>query len=322
MWLSVPVFIVGCVASALFVLPWFSAHTDIARLPVIAGIVAWRAVCTWGLVLCTVLLTTSLIFRQFRRFARSLLIPVASAASIMVVTLMHGAEPQQGSENNVTSSLTVMSWNTNGSLVDAQTIAAETLRHHPDVLVLPSINSDVVQLLAAALQPAGYVMARPQDSLTAIFTTEQHTMLPSGRHATYSKSAATIQLSNGMPRVVAVHLPIPLLSDGNAEWNRAVTALGELCESDGPTIIVGDVNSTVDNFAGTGLAQCENAGAVMGKQYEGTWPTSLPATLGIPIDHVFVHGGGWKITDFTVLSSQDESGARHRPVLATLGVSE
>src|SRR5205085_12682675 len=46
----------------------------------------------------------------------------------------------------------------------------------------------------------------------------------------------------------------------------------------------------------------------------GTWPTSMPALIGTPIDHVLATPN-WTFTGFRVLSDDDSAGSDHRPVL-------
>lgn len=94
--------------------------------------------------------------------------------------------------------------------------------------------------------------------------------------------------------------------------------VGDWCSSGRPVVVVGDFNATTDNLASTPAASCTDAATTHGKERRGTWPASIPAFLGLPIDHVLVAGAGVSVTDFDVLTSEDASGARHRPVVATI----
>jgi endonuclease/exonuclease/phosphatase (EEP) superfamily protein YafD len=49
----------------------------------------------------------------------------------------------------------------------------------------------------------------------------------------------------------------------------------------------------------------------------GTWPTSLPALVGAPIDHVLA-STDWSVTGIEVLETMDASGSDHRPIVARL----
>lgn len=50
----------------------------------------------------------------------------------------------------------------------------------------------------------------------------------------------------------------------------------------------------------------------------GTWSTSLPSLLAMPIDHVLAAPAVGRVTSVTVLSSEDGSGTRHRPTMTVL----
>jgi endonuclease/exonuclease/phosphatase (EEP) superfamily protein YafD len=57
--------------------------------------------------------------------------------------------------------------------------------------------------------------------------------------------------------------------------------------------------------------------AATGNAAVGTWPTSVPALVGAPIDHVLATPN-WTPTGFRVLAGEDAAGSDHRPVLARL----
>jgi endonuclease/exonuclease/phosphatase (EEP) superfamily protein YafD len=49
----------------------------------------------------------------------------------------------------------------------------------------------------------------------------------------------------------------------------------------------------------------------------GTWPTSTPALIGAPIDHVMATDA-WVPVGSVVLTSMDGSGSDHRPLIVQL----
>jgi endonuclease/exonuclease/phosphatase family metal-dependent hydrolase len=57
-------------------------------------------------------------------------------------------------------------------------------------------------------------------------------------------------------------------------------------------------------------AASDNAGV-------GTWPTSFPALVGAPIDHIMATPN-WEVTGMRVIENYDKYGSDHRPVLAQL----
>ncbi|MGT2424931.1 endonuclease/exonuclease/phosphatase family protein [Amnibacterium kyonggiense] len=87
-------------------------------------------------------------------------------------------------------------------------------------------------------------------------------------------------------------------------------------------LIAGDFNATIDHLDGLGPAQgrlrdCRDAALATGNAAVGTWPTSVPALMGTPIDHVLATPN-WRFTGFRVLADDDAAGSDHRPVLARL----
>jgi endonuclease/exonuclease/phosphatase family metal-dependent hydrolase len=115
--------------------------------------------------------------------------------------------------------------------------------------------------------------------------------------------------------VVALHAAIPA-AGGNALWRAELARAAEACR-DPRTVVVGDFNGTIDDFGAAGLGDCRDAAALRGAASLGTWPTGVPPVLAMPIDHVLV-GADWAVDRFSVLTSEDASGGRHRPILAVL----
>lgn len=113
----------------------------------------------------------------------------------------------------------------------------------------------------------------------------------------------------GDVRVLATHpvAPVPGLVrrwadelDLLAAWRAA---------GSGPTVVAGDLNTTVEHRALAALGDARAPG------YPPTWPTRWPRWLGFRIDHVLA-GGGLTVRASHVL---DLPGSDHRAVLAHLG---
>ena len=119
----------------------------------------------------------------------------------------------------------------------------------------------------------------------------------------------------GVPLLVALHAPQPGLRS-TAPWSSALTWVEREC-STRTAVAVGDFNATVDNFGSAALGGCRDAAIARRSGAVATWPTSMPTWLGMPIDHVLT-GDAWRVVSFTVITSEDGSGARHRPILAVL----
>lgn len=318
---SVGALLVGLVLALAAASPWLLSGLGAGRLPVLAGIVAWRSALSLGAWAPVALLAVLLLVRPpARRVLSGLLIPALLLAVLACATLLPRPARTGGAAGG--QPLRVLSWNINGSLTPASTIAAETVRHRPDVLVLPEVVDSEYQQLRSLLAPHGYVGLRHGGSEVAIFSTLGYRGAgPQDYGTDPGRESVAAPASPGLPTVVAVHLRIPFLRGGNAVWNREVSWLGQLCASRAPALIVGDFNGTDDNVAGTGLAGCTDAAAAMGLQHSGSWPTRLPPRVAMPIDHVMVADPRLRVTGFAVLTDQDGSGARHRPILAVLGSS-
>jgi endonuclease/exonuclease/phosphatase family metal-dependent hydrolase len=85
--------------------------------------------------------------------------------------------------------------------------------------------------------------------------------------------------------------------------------------------VVGDFNASIDDFGGPTLGSCIDAAWQRDGASVGTWSTKLPTLLAMPIDHVLLTPSVGEVTSFTVLTDQDDSGARHRPVMAVITLS-
>jgi endonuclease/exonuclease/phosphatase family metal-dependent hydrolase len=115
--------------------------------------------------------------------------------------------------------------------------------------------------------------------------------------------------------LVALHAAQPALR-GNGVWRRELDRAAAAC-GDPHAVVVGDLNATLDDLGAPALGGCRDAAALRSAAGLGTWPTAVPPVLAMPIDHVLV-GRDWTVRSFTVLTAEDASGARHRPILAVL----
>jgi len=319
---SVPVLASGMLVAVVLTLPWTLAGIGSGRVPFVAGLVAARSgalVASW---LLLVVLAVVVLRARVKTVARSLLIPAAALAVVASVAhVVVPATPAAGAASG--RSLTVLSWNVNGSLVSGATIAGEALAHHADVVVLPEVNPVEVDEATAQLSPHGYRLVRVAGSNVVVFSTVGYRAADAGRHGSDpSRELVAVSDGGGLPSLYAVHLRIPFSPSGSDAWNREVAWVSALCAARQPALVVGDFNATVDNLAGTPVTTaCADAATLVGAQRVGTWPTALPTALGMPIDHVFTAGDGVDVAAFAVLTDQDRSGSRHRPVLATISLS-
>jgi endonuclease/exonuclease/phosphatase (EEP) superfamily protein YafD len=122
---------------------------------------------------------------------------------------------------------------------------------------------------------------------------------------------------DGRPvRVVATHPQSPKPGDTKA-WNRDVAALARWCTGDRPTVVAGDLNSTLDHAEfRAAITGCTDVASAVGEGLTGTWPSALPALFGVQIDHVLTSGGPRPRAAEVV----DVTGSDHRGVLARVGL--
>jgi endonuclease/exonuclease/phosphatase family metal-dependent hydrolase len=65
------------------------------------------------------------------------------------------------------------------------------------------------------------------------------------------------------------------------------------------------------------MGDCIAASLTTGNGAVGTWPTRLPPLLGAPIDNVMTTPD-ITVTGYRVITSTDDAGSDHRPVVARL----
>jgi endonuclease/exonuclease/phosphatase (EEP) superfamily protein YafD len=250
------------------------------------------------------------------------------ALSLLVLTVMSGtvvarrgfADPKPAPP--AAGQLRILSWNTNHDLVDPPTIAALAARLRANIVVLPDANiawtaSSYAHAFEAVKYPMRLGVAPRPSAQIAVFVAA-----PYGdryRHVLAGpdpdKALRITPDTGDLPTIVALHAAKPTLPGSN-EWNTEINWVAEQCRS-GAAIAVGDFNATVDGFGTATLGNCADAATARRAGSVGTWPTAAPTWLGMPIDHILV-SPGWHPQNFATITDQDRSGARHRPIFATL----
>ena len=295
----------------------------LGRLPVLAALVAPRSAVTAGMAVLGLLL----LLLGLRRQARPRVVPagvalIVGAVAGLLIGLGRGTTVEAAGPHTA-GTVRILSWNTNGDLVPPQAVARLAAQEHADVIVLPEIapaenGQDWIPAFAAAGLP---VTAVPSIGTSSVATE----VLVSRRLAPYrdgggwpdapGTAAVARRTDRRLPVVVALHAAQPSLS-GNGLWNAELDEVTAACESP-EVVVVGDLNGTLDDFGGPRIGHCQDAAALRGAAALGTWPTAAPPLLAMPIDHVLI-GSRWRVRSFSVLTSEDGSGARHRPILAVL----
>ena len=332
--LFVLAFALGC--GVLF---WPQA-VGLQTAPLIGQAVAWRPAAAVGALAAVVALwLIGRILRPVRRTAGALafvLVVFAVAnASLLAVRGLSGTPIQAQ-----VGAMTVLEWNTQGELVPSSTIARLALESGADIVALPETTAEQGEAVAVQMKASGSPMWVHTVAFDQIYRARSTTLLISPDLGDYTVTSYTGSgpplNTNTLPTVVAE----PVSGEGPtiiaahqalrrwpARWRTPVVLawLSEQCQSEN-VILVGDFNSSVDNFAGLGrgegdLGRCRDAGVAANGAGLGTWPTNLPSYLGAPIDHVLVTDN-WQVTGFSVPSQFDGAGSDHRPLLVQLKLKE
>ncbi|GGF23288.1 hypothetical protein GCM10011399_16120 [Subtercola lobariae] len=293
-----------------------AGHFGLGRVSIVSSLVAGRNALTAGYVGVAVGFGLLGIFwtrgrQQVAVFGISfVLVATCSGFGIAI-----GGISNDFPARTVSGDLRILSWNINGDLVSAEQVAAVAHMNDANIVVLPDATySTVVQL--ADLMPAFTVSPTPTERQeTYVLTSSDLGRLQSVPADGPSSTKEAIVVSASPPRLIAIHVAQPVLR-GNSQWNADLAWAESECRVPN-TILVGDFNATVDNFGQSSLGGCNDAASTRKAASTGTWPTFLAPALGMPIDHILA-SPNWLVRSFTVITDQDSSGARHRPIFAAL----
>jgi endonuclease/exonuclease/phosphatase (EEP) superfamily protein YafD len=321
------------VLAAVLVLVAWPELLDLQRAPVAALAVSFRGAAVVAAAGVAVLLTAlGFVLHGARRFLGVVsLVLLAFAVAVGGLQLVRGVGapdvPVAGEFD-----VTVLSWNTLGDGVPAATIAQAVARDDADVVALPETTEPRAREVAALLAEQGRrfrVFAASQQDGVPSRSTSLLVARSLGAYRqvddvgdTHRVPSVVVDPSGGQnaPRIVAVHTLAPYEPDP-VGWRSDLRWAAARCDGEN-VLMAGDFNATVDHFSGLGavvgaLGRCRDAALATRNAAVGTWPTSMPALIGTPIDHVLATPN-WRFTGFRVLTSEDSAGSDHRPVLARL----
>lgn len=318
-------------AAALGILAW-PQFLGLEQAPAIAQIVAMRGTAAAVAFVAVILFTLiALLWRGARGlFAGLAIVALAFSAANIAVIASRGAFG--GIPTPAAGAVTVLTWNTLGETPSAGTVADLIEETGADVVSLPETTFDRAAELVAELEARGIPMQPFTFAYDTIAKSNSTTLLVSTALGAYTADTSLRTTSNrpslvatpvnGIgPVLAAVHTTAPVTRDP-VDWRVDLRWLADLC-ADPNVIVAGDLNSTVDHWAGLAHAPgahiggCTDAAVQAGAAGIGTWPTAIPALLGAPIDHILA-GAAWTATGVRVIESQDGSGSDHRPVVAQL----
>jgi endonuclease/exonuclease/phosphatase (EEP) superfamily protein YafD len=228
--------------------------------------------------------------------------------------------------------VTVLTWNTLGDAPGAQAVADLALTSSADIVVLPETTTEFGIETAAIMEAEGTPMQPLTYAYDVISKARSTTVLISTELGAYgfdqeTRTTSTLPTivatpTDGTgPTIIAVHAVAPIPGELR-NWRADLDWLRSACSGDN-VIMAGDFNATVDHMAGLGdsrdttIGTCLDGALASDNAAVGTWPTSLPALAGSPIDHV-MHTANWRVSGLRVIESHDKFGSDHRPVVAQL----
>ncbi len=319
-------------ALALLVIAWPQLFS-LQRSPGVAQLVSLRGVSVAVAVAAIVVLGFVVVLSPaVRRFAASMAVLLVVFALINTAVIATRGIGNLGFATPAPGSVTVLAWNTLGDAPGAEAIAALAIDNGADVVALPETTLATGQAVADAMGLAGRPMQVFTIAFDQISKARSTTLLISDGLGQYAVDQAEPNSSvlptviarpvdGSGPTIMGVHLVAPVPGE-LGHWADDLAWMSEACTDDS-TIIAGDFNSTLDHFSGLAgadgatIGDCFDAANATDNAAVGTWPTSLPALAGAPIDHVMATEN-WTVTGMRVLENYDKYGSDHRPVLAQL----
>ncbi|GMA89672.1 endonuclease/exonuclease/phosphatase family protein [Homoserinibacter gongjuensis] len=299
----------------------------------VAQLVSLRGIAALVAVLLAVLLTlVALLTAQTRRFFAGLAVLLLAFAVVSTGVLAVRGFGGGAFQTTAEGDLVVLSWNTLGDAPGAETIAELALEVDADVVALPETSHEAGEQVRALLAASGHEMQLIDLQADQISKARSTVLLISTALGEYVRddtvgttptlpSVVAVPADGTGPTIVAAH-PVAPVPGEMQNWRDGLGWLADHCaDADANLIVAGDLNSTLDHWAGlgsdVGLAACDDAARAVGTAAVGTWPTLLPPLLGAPIDHVLATPA-WQPIGFRVIESADGAGSDHRPVVAQL----
>lgn len=324
------------IAIGVAVLTWPSFFR-VDRMFPIAQIVPFRGPLLVVFAAVAVLALLIAMIRPIRAFALSLalIFGIGTVALAGTVYVRGGAGTDALPEKSDTS-VRVMTWNTAGDATPPDTIAKIAVAMNADIIALPETTIETGEQVAITMGELGHPMwAHHTEYGDDGWDASSTTLLISpdmGDYAVIESSVEGVTNTSTLPSAVAAPTngsgPIVVVAHAVAprpyymqEWRDDLRWLADQC-GDASVIMAGDFNATVDHFSGLGtdgatLGSCDDAAVATGNGVVGTWPSSVPALAGAPIDHVMATDD-WRATGSVVLRSLDDSGSDHRPLIVQL----
>jgi endonuclease/exonuclease/phosphatase (EEP) superfamily protein YafD len=323
--------LVTLIAAACLCVAVWPQLFGLEQAPIIAQVVSARGALLAGTTLAALALVIgALAFRPARRFLgalAALCIGFVLVTAIVLGTRGFGNPTATAAPDDVT----VLAWNTLGDAPGPEVIANLAVAEQADVVALPETTEETGIRIAEIMRESGRPMWVKSRTFDPEYKAQSTTLLISPDLGTYSvdeSSGDTRVLPSVVARpddgdgpvIVSVH-PVAPVPQQMRNWRADLQWVSGLC-GQSSTILAGDFNATVDHLEdlavdGADLGTCLDAGVATGNGAVGTWPTSLPALVGAPIDHVMATPD-WTVSGMRVVDTHDNHGSDHRPVVAHL----
>jgi endonuclease/exonuclease/phosphatase (EEP) superfamily protein YafD len=317
------------VAGILLALAW-PQLVGLQRAYGVAHVVSFRGgALAIAAALIVVLTLVALLSRALRRFVASLAVLLLAFALVNAAVLSTRGFGDTAFETPGESTVTVLSWNTLGDATGADAIADLALESGADIVTLPETTRGLALDVAALMKANGrpmYVNTIAFDEISKSRSTSVLYTPDLGEYTeddtvgnTSTLPTVVMRPDDGTgPTIIAVHAVAPLVVELD-NWRSDLDWLSTVCAGDN-TIMAGDFNATLDHMtglqtaAGASLGTCVDAGSVSDNAAVGTWPTTIPALAGAPIDHVMATPN-WQVSGMRVVQNEDGAGSDHRPVI-------
>jgi hypothetical protein len=255
---------------------------------------------------------------------------VALTAFTVLATLFAVRIQAQGVADGVSppddSGLRIVAWNAGDAgqddLVDRLDSLLDTTS--AQIVVLPETGWKTAQIVGAELHGHDLRVFEWEGTATSVLMDDG--LAADGEYAIDVSSTPPwaglvvrpAHPSARFPVIVAAHFQQPS-ADTTRTWSDHVRWAAAMCDSSPFVIIVGDLNTTLNQLDGSHIGACRDVAAARGAGAAATWPTWLPAAAGISLDR-FMVGREWNPQQqtFRVLRGIVSPGADHWPIEVSL----
>lgn len=299
-------FLIPAASLVVLLLVWVAPLTQARTWPGIAFVVAAdRPITLVFAVVSVVAFATCILLRRFRRGAIILgIVCLVGTAMFGLRVIAQGAADGEASPAN--AEFYGMAWNARGEDVSDVANAVGPTFHGQDraVVVLPETPWKLGEEVADILRADGHdvVAFAPDWTATSIIMTRA--LVDDGQYKVDERTPPWAGLalipttpSSQTPIIVGTHIqqPSPSATD---TWQEHIDWVNEMCSRSPWVVVLGDMNSTLNNLGGDQLGDCSDVAAANNAGSSPTWPTTLPPFLGASIDR-FLVGKGYTAAEAT-----------------------